>query len=107
MSPLEQSKAILLELRGPVCACGAVKKARQSFCRSHYFALPVGMRERLYTAGAGYFQAYREAATRLKLPLPGVAEGESGRRGDGETEQLELAAVTPSPHHLVTRKGGG
>lgn len=60
---------IYRELGATTCACGATKKARQTFCRVHYFALPVGMREALYDVD-GYVEAYRAACEKLGLKEP-------------------------------------
>jgi hypothetical protein len=64
---VDQQRAILAELCGDVCACGARKTKRQTFCRSHYFRLPGGLRERLYHGIPEYYDAYEEACTFLHL----------------------------------------
>jgi hypothetical protein len=46
------------ELQRTQCYCGAKKRAKQTFCRREYFALPVAMRSALYQ---GIFDGYVEA----------------------------------------------
>ena len=68
MNEREKLQAILRELGGTTCACGASKARRQTFCRGDYFRLPGGLRARLYSpVGEGYAEAYQEACTRLGL----------------------------------------
>jgi hypothetical protein len=63
----EADLAIYHELRGTVCACGATKKARQSFCRRDFFSLPKGTQRELYEVD-GYPETYRRACGLLWLP---------------------------------------
>jgi hypothetical protein len=56
------------ELFSAVCVCGAAKKPHQSFCRECYFALPKGLRNRLYLSmSEGYAEIYDEAKDFLKI----------------------------------------
>lgn len=67
---------LIAELKGTVCACGARKASRQTFCRAQYFRLPAGMRQALYDPmGEGYEEAYQNACKFLGIELPKI-EGE-------------------------------
>jgi hypothetical protein len=62
------------ELGGTTCRCGRGKARSQTFCRGHYFSLPVPLRRRLYNLlGEGYAEAYVDACRRLGLELPAGA----------------------------------
>lgn len=65
-----QQTLILINLRGTECVCGARKTARQSFCRRHYFGLPLGMRERLYEEIPAYYEHFEAACDHHGLDLP-------------------------------------
>lgn len=57
---------MVLELRGRVCACGADKAVRMTFCGPCYFALKRDTRKALYNRiGNGYERAYSEARDEL------------------------------------------
>lgn len=71
----EQHRAIYQNLRGAVCVCSAHKTARQSFCRSHYFALPVGLRRQLYEVDR-YPETFARACAHLNLSLPAITQPE-------------------------------
>jgi hypothetical protein len=60
---------IFVNLRGNSCACGDWKKAGKSFCRPHYFQLPLDLRDGLYD-GEGYVDTYRRCLLFLKLQEP-------------------------------------
>ncbi len=62
---------IYQNLHGTVCVCGAEKKARQSFCRTHYFKLPPGTRQALYEVSE-YPETFRRACELLGLEAPTV-----------------------------------
>lgn len=61
--------AIYANLRGTVCVCGGKKRARQSFCRGHYFKLPPLLRSELYQSD-GYPATFLRACKTLALPAP-------------------------------------
>jgi ribosomal protein L40E len=62
----EATRALLAELVGGVCRCGANKHPRQTFCRACYYRLPSWQRSALYRLfGEGYEEAYREAVATL------------------------------------------
>ncbi len=62
----QHQRALVAELQGTACRCGASKKAKQTFCRACYFALPKGQREALYhRVGNGYEAAYAAAILTL------------------------------------------
>ena len=69
-TPLTPSlKKIALDaLYSESCVCGARKKRYESFCRGCYFALPAGLRNRLYrTMSEGYAEIYDQARDFLRL----------------------------------------
>lgn len=64
---MTQDDAVIYnDLRGTVCVCGAQKARGNSFCRSHYFALPVGLRRELYERD-DYPNTFRRACDLLEL----------------------------------------
>jgi hypothetical protein len=91
----EQQVAILRNLLGRQCVCGGRKTPRQSFCRLHYFSMPLGMRERLYEQVPGVLRPLRGG---VQTPRPRPAEttfqGASQRpavhpRGVGPTLKID------------------
>lgn len=67
------AKELINELRGNVCRCTRPKSRGQSFCRGCYFSLPQALRGRLYRLiGAGYEEAYSEAAAIIDARLEGA-----------------------------------
>jgi len=65
---LEETRALLHELLGRVCFCGAKKRARQTFCRACFFRLPKPLATPLYHRfGQAYEEAYAEARRFLGL----------------------------------------
>lgn len=59
-------RAIVAELRGVECRCGARKGSMKSFCYACWKRLPGELGSNLYrTVGEGYEEAYREAAAFL------------------------------------------
>lgn len=62
-----EQQALVKELAGERCACGAAKQPRQTFCRNCYYRLPETLRKALYKRlGQGYEWAYRTAREYLK-----------------------------------------
>ena len=58
----EERIRILRELGTDKCHCGKKKRNNETFCRTHYYALPKGMQRALYLRfGEGYEEAYVEA----------------------------------------------
>ena len=58
--------ALVIELRGRVCACTASKNPRMTFCGPCFYALKRDMRRALYNRiGNGYERAYGEARSEL------------------------------------------
>lgn len=57
---------MLVDLKGVLCKCGNPKKAMRSFCGRCYYALPEGLRDRLYNRFMdGYEDAFAEALEHL------------------------------------------
>lgn len=55
------------ELKSDMCLCGARKKSGESFCRACYYALPPGLRHRLYLPlSEGYAAIWDQARDYLK-----------------------------------------
>lgn len=60
-------REILTVFKAEVCACGKQKKPRMSHCRDCYYALPLEMRQALYSRfSEGYEEAYEASITYLK-----------------------------------------
>ncbi len=58
----EDRTAILSEIAGNVCRCGATKTYRQMFCVKCFYSLPSVNRGRLYAPfGEGYEAAYLDS----------------------------------------------
>jgi len=65
------SRAALIDLGGPLCACRGRKTRGMSFCLRDYRRLPCPLRQALYSrAGLGYEQAYTRALEFLGLESP-------------------------------------
>lgn len=63
----EERLAMLEELKGQKCYCGARKAKMQTFCRAQYSSLPPRMRSALYQRfGDGYEEAYTKARKYLE-----------------------------------------
>lgn len=59
----EATVALVRELRGVTCRCGAPKVARQTFCKTCYAWLPRDLQQALYRlVGNGYEEAYERGA---------------------------------------------
>lgn len=66
--PMMTEKETLENFKGKFCICGHTKKAEQSFCRPHYFALPQYMKNKLWLGWFnGYVGAFTDAARHLGL----------------------------------------
>ena len=78
-TPQQERCELVKELCGVVCFCGAVKGARQTFCRHHYRSLTRPLRRALYDRlGDGYEEAYDAArkffaAIEARLRKPAIA----------------------------------
>jgi hypothetical protein len=60
---------LVRELAGTTCRCGKTKRARETFCRACYHALPPPLRRALYRGvGEGYEEAYADAVAVLETP---------------------------------------
>lgn len=65
------TRAALIDLASPICACGARKKRRQTFCRRDFFRMPKGLRDSTYNPmGDGYVEAYARCLEFLGLESP-------------------------------------
>lgn len=72
------TKAALADLLSETCPCGAPKRKRQTFCRTHFYKLPAGARLALYDQmGSGYEEAYANALAGLGLQSPALQAMES------------------------------
>lgn len=61
------TETLLHELAGTTCHCGREKRARETFCRGCYYALPAPYRRALYSRiGEGYEEAYAAAVEVLE-----------------------------------------
>ena len=66
----------LRELGSDTCICGSRKARGQSFCRECFFALPQGLRNRLYlTISEGYAEVHDEAKDYLKIETERIPRG--------------------------------
>jgi len=66
----------LRELDSTTCVCGEGKKRKESFCRKCYFALPRGLRNRLYlTISDGYAEIYDQCKDWLKENTERIPRG--------------------------------
>jgi hypothetical protein len=66
-----ERRQLLDERQGAKCHCGARKPKGQSFCNTHYNALPAELRPKLRLLfGKGYEPAYLQARAYLKSVEP-------------------------------------
>lgn len=64
-------KELLKELASTTCRCGKDKKAKETFCKTCYFLLPMAKRRALYKrVGEGYEEAYQDACSYIGLTIP-------------------------------------
>lgn len=81
----QQTRALMLELLGTTCRCGARKTARRTFCVKCYLRLSPPQRRALYRLfGEGYEEAYVDAVASLETEEAVVREAVDSDHPVGE-----------------------